>query len=229
MDEVRDITDDQTNDTNDANTEENSVDSHRAPALDRPLKRDPVTGKFIAGTGSRGDLGGRPKGAKDRVSKAMVDLATELVANRGTELFEAMADRDPAQALALVAKIVPPEEMRAVFQEERTGESSNQPIQINIGVVKGPERLPDTRSEASLTAQQRGLGPAPQRIERIAESASTADVVATQEQADEEAAEAERERVRRQAEAIKAHGGLTGRRARTSAPDTLAYPDDHTI
>ena len=225
--EDSDIIDANTDKITDVQTEENSVDSHRAPALDRPLKRDPKTGKFIAGTGSRGDLGGRPKGAKDRVSKAMVDLATELVADRGRELFHEMADRDPAQALALVAKIVPPEEMRAVFQEERTGESSGQPIQINIGVVKGPERLPDARSQAQLTDQQRGLGSAVKRIDRDAESAPEADVVATQAQADEEAARQERERQQRQRDTIKAHGGLTGRRPRSAAPDTLDYPDDH--
>ncbi len=220
-----DDTDIETNDTNHANTAEKAVDSQAEWSA--PAKRDPVTGRFIAGTG--GSLkGGRPKGSKDRVSKAMVDLATELVANRGAELFEAMADRDPAQALALVAKIVPPEEMRAVFHEERTGEKTGQPVQVTIGVVPSPERLPDSRTQQDVDDRQRGLT---QRIERASEPVErvVSDVPQEAGRSEPEAdkrAQEEADRVRRQNDAIRAHGGLTGRAPRGSAPDTLEYRDD---
>ena len=214
-----DDTDIETNDTNHANTAEKAVDL--PTEWSAPPRRDPVTGKFIKGTG--GSLkGGRPKGSKDRVSKAMVDLATELVANRGTELFEAMADRDPAQALALVAKIVPPEEMRAVFQEEREPEKGKA-TEVTINLVASPSpRLSDSRTQGQIEDQQRGLT-AP--VERLTEPSEDA-VVATQDDADELAAEAERERVRRQNEALKAHGELTGRARRTEVRESdIQYRD----
>ena len=192
----------------------------------KPPKRDPITGRFIAGTGAS-KKGGRPVGAKDRVSRAMVDLATELVANRGAELFEAMADRDPAQALALVAKIVPPEEMRAIFQEERTGETRGQPVQINIGIVKWPERLSDVRSQAQITDQQRGLNSPVERLRPEPEADNRVVADQARAEADEQAAREKRELARRQNETIKAHGGLTGRPRRAEvAPDAIEYRDD---
>jgi hypothetical protein len=214
---------------------EKAVDLHTEWSA--PPRRDPVTGKFIKGTG--GSLkGGRPKGSKDRVSKAMVDLATDLVANRGSELFEAMADRDPAQALALVAKIVPPEEMRAVFQEEREPDRG-QAIQVNIGVVPSPQRLPDSRSQQLVDDNQRGLttrlsasqedrqltvGDSPS--EHVSPSGDRMDAGSQELLEEEQRLMAELERVRKQNEAIKAHGGLVGRAPRSAAPDTLEYKDD---
>ena len=168
---------------------------------------------------------GRPKGSKDRVSKAMVDLATELVANRGSELFAEMADRDPAQALALVTKIISPEEMRAVFAEDRA-EAETHETNVNIRLVSAPSpRLSDSRTEQQIQERQRGLEAPVERLTEVSEDA----VVATQEDANEAAAEAERERVRKQNDVIKAHGGLTGKPPRSAAPDTLDYPDDPMI
>ena len=188
---------------------------------DKPILKDAKTGKFIAGTGTSGK-GGRKKGSKDRVSQAMVDLATELVANRGSELFAEMADRDPAQALALVTKIIPPEEMRALFSEDRVA-AETQDTNVTINLVSAPSpRLSDSRSDQQITDTQRGLTRPVERIEKPSEDA----VVATQVDADEEAARAERERQERQRDAIKAHGGLTGRAARRSAPDVIEYRDD---
>ena len=212
-------------DTNHANTAEKAVDSQAEWSA--PAKRDPVTGKFIAGTG--GSLkGGRPKGSKDRVSKAMVDLATELVADRGRELFHEMADRDPAQALALVSKIISPEELRAVYAEERR-EEKPAVQEVTIRMVSAPApRLSDDRTEQQIRDNQRGLN---SPVERLRHEPEADNQVVAEHARDEaaEAAQAEKERVARQNALIREHGGLTGKPARGSAPNTLDYPDDPSI
>jgi hypothetical protein len=216
MDNQHEITDENTANNMDTKTVKYAVEGQ-----EKPLLKDAKTGKFIKGTGHSGK-GGRKKGSKDRVSQAMVDLATELVADRGAELFHEMADRDPAQALALVAKIISPEELRAVYAQDRA-EEKNTPQDVTIRLVSAPSpRLSDTRSQDDVDARQRGLT-AP--VERLIEPSEDA-VVATQDEADEEAVRAERERVRRQNELLKEHGELVGRRPRSAAPDTLPYPDD---
>ena len=223
MDEQHEITDENT--ATDTDTKTVKYTGH---APDKPILKDAKTGKFIAGTGSSGK-GGRKKGSRDRVSQAMVDLATELVADRGRELFHEMADRDPAQALALVSKIISPEELRAVYAEERQ-EEKNQPQEVRINLVSsGSPRLSDSRTQGQIEDQQRGLNSPVERIKHEPEAAT--DVVADQVAAEvDEAAEAEKERVARQNEAIRAHGGLTGvpsRASRTS--DAIEYPDEDTF
>jgi hypothetical protein len=209
MDNQHEITDENTAGNMDTKTVKYAVEGQ-----EKPLLKDAKTGKFIKGTGSSGK-GGRKKGSRDRVSQAMVDLATDLVANRGAELFSEMADRDPAQALALVAKIVPPEEMRKVFEQEREPEKGR-PVQVNIGVVPSPSpRLSDNRSEEEITTRQRGLE---SPVERLPEP--------TQETQDEMAAREAREKRARLNDAIRAHGGATGRARRAEAPiDPIEYRD----
>ena len=232
----------QTNDTNDANTEENSVGIPDKESYHKPLKRDPVTGKFIAGTGSRAYLGGRPKGAKDRVSRQMLDIAQSLLERRGSELLEEVADRAPSEALALITKIIPASELTTLFNEERAQESGGRDNTVRISVVSAPERLSDNRTAQQLEDQQRGLtkrlsdsqedrqltvGDSP--TEPVSPSGDRMDA-GSQEPCEEELRLlAELERVRKQNEVIKAHGGLTGR-AKRSAPSTaLDYPDEDTI
>ena len=232
----------QTNDTNDANTEENSVGIPDKESYHKPLKRDPVTGKFIAGTGSRAYLGGRPKGAKDRVSRQMLDIAQSLLERRGSELLEEVADRAPSEALALITKIIPASELTTLFNEERAEEAGGRDNTVRISVVSAPERLPDGRTAQQLEDQQRGLttrlsdsqedrqltvGDSP--AEPVSPSGDRMDA-GSQEPCEEELRLlAELERVRKQNEVIKAHGGLTGR-AKRSAPSTaLDYPDEDTI
>lgn len=213
--EDSDIIDADTDKITDVQTVEYTVEGQ-----DKPLLKDKKTGKFVAGTGSSGK-GGRKPGSKDRVSQQLVDIAQSLMERRGAELLEEVADRAPEQALALITKIIPASELQKLFEEDRAGQKGDQPVQVNIGVVRATERLQDTRSQAQIETRQRGLE---SRIERVTEPVE--DVVSTQDDRDEEAAREARERAARQRDAIKAHGGLTGRPRRSSAPDTLPYRDE---
>lgn len=211
----------ETNDTNTANTDDNSVAIPDREAYHRPLKRDPKSGKFLPGTGSRGYLGGRPKGAKDKISTKMIEICSDLVADKGAEILEHLARTDPAAAMAICLKVVPNSEWMQAHTEEREELSGGRDNNVRISVVAAPDRLSDNRSSQQIEDRQRGLESPVERIQR-----PTEDVVATQDDADEDAAEAERERVRKQNEVLKAHGNLTGRRARSAAPDAIEYPDD---
>ena len=187
---------------------------------DKPILKDAKSGKFIAGTGNSGK-GGRKKGSKDRVSQAMVDLATELVANRGSELFIEMADRDPAQALALVAKIIPPEEMRHLFSEDRA-ETESKDTNVTISLVNAPS---SPRLDSPVERIRHQPDPMADVISEAAYSASEEPSEAEQDQLDREAAEHQRALNER----IRMHGGITGKPARSSAADTLPYRDDDVI
>ena len=204
MDEQHEITDENTAKDTDAKTVK-----YTGHAPDKPILKDAKTGKFIAGTGSSGK-GGRKKGSKDRVSQQLVDIAQSLMERRGAELLEEVADRAPEQALALITKIIPASELQKLFEEDRAGVKGDQPVQVNIGVVSGPERLSDGRTAQQVEDQQRGL------IDRIKPSETAPENVIegevappwdepseptnqpTRDTQDDLAARAERERIRRQ-------------------------------
>ena len=97
-------------DENDTDTESLPLDMPQETAVNK-LQRDPVTGQFLPG--NKG--GGRPKGAKDKVSQKLVGLMTELMDRRGEELIERIADDDPAAALAILTRIVPQAELQRIF------------------------------------------------------------------------------------------------------------------
>lgn len=219
---------------------DNSDGTPENPKFSAPLLRDPVTGKFIKGTGTRGHLGGRPKGAKDKISTKMIEICSDLVANKGAEILEHLARTDPAAAMAICLKVVPNSEWMQAHSEERSSGQSG-PQEVTIRMVSSPsQRLPDDRTQAQIRDQQRGLN---SPVERLPEpsgddlrdvieaeiDAPTEPVESDQERADREAAEAERERIQRQNDAIRAHGGLTGKPARSARPDTLDYPEDGLI
>lgn len=195
------------------------------PSFSAPLRRN-SKGQFVKGTGSRGYLGGRPVGAKDKLSVQFLDVMQSVIEEKGTEMMMRLAEENPAAALAIISRSLPQKAMQDAI--DGVTDEGNEIQQVTINLVSAPaQRLPDDRTQSQITEQQRGLNSPVERIEHASEDVQ--EVVATQEDADELAAQAERERQERQAEAIKAHGGLTGRPARREAPDTLDYQDDELI
>ena len=211
-----------TNDTNHANTDDNSVGIPDREAYHRPLKRN-NRGQFVAGTGSRGYLGGRPVGAKDKITDTMIRLAEQTAAEHGQEMFEKLARTDPAACLALITRLLPNADLSKAIEGESEADNAITQVSINLVAAPSPRRI-EGRTQQQIEERQRGLEAPVERIQAPSEDA----VVATQVDPDEEAARAERERQERQRDAIKAHGGLTGRATRRSAPDTIDYPDDDT-
>lgn len=170
--------------------------------------------------------GGRPVGARDKITNQMIRLAEETAAEYGEEMFRRLAKDDPAACLALITRLLPNSDLSKAIEGESEGGSEI--TQVNISITPAPsQRLPDSRSQQQIDDRQRGLisrvQPSEDDLRDVIEEAVAAPTVDTR---DEEAARAERERVRRQNDAIRAHGGLTGRAPRSAAPDTLDYRDD---
>ena len=91
-------------------------------------ERDPTTGQFLPG--NKG--GGRPKGAKDKVSTKLVSLMTDLMESRGEELISRVADSDPAAALAILTRIVPQAELQRIFLDGDEDKAAGNDIRITL-------------------------------------------------------------------------------------------------
>ena len=101
-------------------------------------ERDPTTGQFLPG--NKG--GGRPRGAKDKVSTKLVNLMTDLMESRGEELISRVADSDPAAALAILTRIVPQAELQRIFLDGTEDKAANSDIRITLINQVKDEALP---------------------------------------------------------------------------------------
>ena len=68
--------------------------------------RDPVTGKFLAGTKAGP---GRPKGLKDRLNVQVIETLEALWTNRGAEIIDQLASEKPEIVAQLIARMIPQE------------------------------------------------------------------------------------------------------------------------
>jgi hypothetical protein len=101
-------------------------------------KKCPRTGQFLPGTG--GSLkGGRPVGSKDKVTRLMVDLARDVVAEHGHEMFDHLARTDPAACLALVTRLLPSSDVSKALDDENSG--ADQPLNVTINLTPAKQGL----------------------------------------------------------------------------------------
>jgi hypothetical protein len=225
--------------------EENSVGSQVEvpdnPVFSAPLKRN-ERGQFTKGTGSRGYLGGRPKGAKDKLSVQFLEVMQSVIEEKGTEMMMRLAEENPAAALAIISRSLPQRAMQEAI-DGVTDEAKDAIQQVTINLVSSDSpRLSDTRSDEEIETRQRGLDapqtrltapisriePSPDDLDRVVNKSpeNPPEVTPTVDARDEEAARAERERQAKLRASIKAHGGLTGRAPRSAASDELEYRDN---
>jgi hypothetical protein len=202
---------DETIGTNTANTGEKAVGSQVYDPQEwssAPL-RDPKTGRWIKGTG--GSLkGGRPVGARDKITNQMIRLAEETAAEYGEEMFRRLAKDDPAACLALITRLLPNSDLSKAIEGESEG--GNEITQVNISITPSPtQRLPDARTQEQVDAQQRGLARPVERLE-----APLDDVV-------EEVAQAPSEPRKHKAPASGIPGYKRGQKS-----DTAVYWDEET-
>ncbi|BAQ84708.1 hypothetical protein [uncultured Mediterranean phage uvMED] len=87
--------------------------------LDKPtgkVMRDPVSGKFLAGTAAGP---GRPHGAKSQFNKQVIDSLQALWEKDGAEMLEMLARDKPEVIMGMVSRMIP----QALAAEAITGES----------------------------------------------------------------------------------------------------------
>ena len=82
----------------------------------KPLLKDPKTGRWLKGTGAPAG-GGRPKGSKDKITRTMIDMATQTLEESGARMWQDLAASDPVACLALITKLLPNQELSEAIQQ----------------------------------------------------------------------------------------------------------------
>ena len=127
-------------------TDDLDIESVNDPDIKPPVKavgdvkRDPVTGKFLAGTKAGP---GRPHGAKSQFNKQVVDSLQQLWERDGAEMLEVLARDKPEVIMAMVSRMIP----QSLAAEAITGEvekaEGNQEVRITlVNQVKDDAALP---------------------------------------------------------------------------------------
>ena len=93
------------------------------------VKRDPVTGKFLAGTKAGP---GRPHGAKSQFNKQVVDSLQALWERDGDELLEQLARDKPEVIMAMVSRMIPQQLAAEAITGEKEKAEGNQEVRITL-------------------------------------------------------------------------------------------------
>ena len=93
--------------------------------------RDPVTGKFLAGTKAGP---GRPKGLKDRLNVQVIETLEALWTKRGAEIIDQLAAEKPEVVASLIARMIPQElATQAITGTDETEKAEgNQEVRITL-------------------------------------------------------------------------------------------------
>ena len=94
------------------------------------VKRDPVTGKFLAGTKAGP---GRPHGAKSQFNKQVVDSLQQLWERDGAEMLETLARDKPEVIMAMVSRMIPQQlAAEAITGEKEDDSNTNTDVRITL-------------------------------------------------------------------------------------------------
>lgn len=110
--------------------------------------RDPVTGKFLAGTKAGP---GRPKGLRDRLNVQVIETLEALWSKRGAEIIDQLAAEKPEVVASLIARLIPQDlATQAITGDEEKGQSNQQDVTIRLVTDKTHEVLPSREVEGEL-------------------------------------------------------------------------------
>lgn len=93
--------------------------------------RDPVTGKFLAGTKAGP---GRPKGLKDRLNVQVIETLEALWTKRGAEIIDQLAAEKPEVVASLIARLIPQDLATQAItgNDEAEKAQGNQEVRITL-------------------------------------------------------------------------------------------------
>jgi len=102
--------------------------------------RDPVTGKFLAGTKAGP---GRPKGRKDRLNEQVITTLEALWTKRGAEIIDQLAAEKPEVVASLIARLIPQElATQAITGDDQEKAQGNQEVTIRLVSQQQEPALP---------------------------------------------------------------------------------------
>ena len=133
-------------DGNDDETDVCTSDMPKETARNTVL-RDPVTGKFLAGTKAGP---GRPKGLKDRLNVQVIATLEALWEKRGAEIIDQLAAEKPEVVASLIARLIPQELATQAITGSEEKVQSNQDVTIRIVADKKQDVLPPRDVEGEL-------------------------------------------------------------------------------
>lgn len=112
------------------------------------VMRDPITGKFLAGTKAGP---GRPKGLKDRLNVQVIATLEALWDKRGAEIIDQLAAEKPEVVASLIARLIPQElATQAITGEEENKGQQNQEVTIRLVNQSTEPALPPREVEGEL-------------------------------------------------------------------------------
>ena len=92
--------------------------------------RDPITGKFLAGTKAGP---GRPKGLKDRLNVQVIETLEALWSKRGAEIIDQLAAEKPEVVASLIARLIPQDlATQAITGDDEQKAQTNQEVTIRL-------------------------------------------------------------------------------------------------
>lgn len=102
--------------------------------------RDPITGKFLAGTKAGP---GRPKGLKDRLNVQVIQTLEALWSKRGAEIIDQLAAEKPEVVASLIARLIPQElATQAITGDLEEKVKQNQEVTIRLVQQTSEPALP---------------------------------------------------------------------------------------
>ena len=119
--------------------------------LDKPkgkVLRDPVTGKFLAGTAAGP---GRPHGAKSQFNKQVIDSLQALWEKNGAEMLEQLAAEKPEVIMGMVSRMIPQAlAAEAITNEKAEGNQGDTEVTIRVVTDQSHDVLPPREVEGEL-------------------------------------------------------------------------------
>ena len=109
--------------------------------------RDPVTGKFLAGTKAGP---GRPKGLKDQLNVQVIQTLEALWSKRGAEIIDQLAAEKPEVVASLIARLIPQQLAEQAITGSDEKVQQDQEVTIRVVTDQRHDVLPPREVEGEL-------------------------------------------------------------------------------
>ena len=141
------------------NVAENAIESLESTkeTAGNTVLRDPVTGKFLAGTKAGP---GRPKGRRDQLNVQVIETLEALWSKRGAEIIDQLAAEKPEVVASLIARLIPQQlaESAITGSDEDKGKT-NQEVRITVVTkAEGEPALPAREVEGEVLTHDDSVG-----------------------------------------------------------------------
>ncbi len=101
--------------------------------------RDPVTGKFLAGTKAGP---GRPKGRRDQLNVQVIETLEALWTKRGAEIIDQLAAEKPEVVASLIARLIPQQLAEQAITGSEEKAQTDQQVTVRVVTQQHQDVLP---------------------------------------------------------------------------------------